>query len=94
MIVLGIISDKTRLPVKRLNFGHISAAGLYTLGKFECSGRVFISGIPRTCADLRGLGHALNGMYLVMGIDSIENIYCDFSKLQSDNGIAIKFHSF
>ena len=94
MIVLGIISDKTRLPVKRLNFGHISAAGLYTLGKFECSGKVFISGMPRTCADLRGLGHALNGMYLVMGNDSIEKIYCDFSKLQSDNGIAIKFHSF
>jgi hypothetical protein len=82
------------LPVKRLNFGHTNAGGigLHTLGKFECSGKVFISGMPRTCADLRGLGHALNGMYLVMGIDSIENIYCDFSKLQSDNGIAIQFH--
>lgn len=76
------------MPIKRLNFGHShDGSGQHTLGRFECSGKVFISGMPKSCADLRGFGHTLNGMYLVMGINSIENVFCDFSKLQNEQGL-------
>ena len=38
----GYLTDKSLLPVTRLSYGRIipGASGKYTLGKFECSGRV------------------------------------------------------
>ena len=42
----GLLTDKTRLPVKRLRFGNIGSGskGYHTLGKFKCHG---VSQVPR-----------------------------------------------
>ena len=43
-----------------------------------------IDGMPTSCADLRIIGHILNGFYLIKGAKNIETVYCDFTQLQSD----------
>ncbi len=35
--------------------------------------------IPKSCADLSYLGHSLNGLYLIMGTEHVETVFCDFS---------------
>ncbi|KAI9563595.1 Contactin-associated protein-like 2 precursor [Daphnia sinensis] len=83
----GTIIDKNILPVKRLNFGRThTGSGQHTLGRFECSGKKVVDGKPTSCADLRILGNTLSGFYLVKGINSVENVDCDFTKLQNDPG--------
>ena len=50
---IGVINDKSFLPITRLNFGRIqltSSTGIHTLGRFECIGQVSIA--PKSCADL------------------------------------------
>ncbi len=81
------MTDKTVLPVTRLNFGGTeNGAAVHTLGRFECSGKEAVSGMPRSCLDLWRMGHILSGLYSVMGTKMIENVYCDFTKTSSDNG--------
>jgi hypothetical protein len=47
---------------------------------------VAINGQPSSCADLKIIGHTLNGFYSVMGLSKMESVYCDFTKLPSDAG--------
>ncbi|XP_046459077.1 uncharacterized protein LOC124205660 [Daphnia pulex] len=47
---------------------------------------VAINGLPSSCADLKMIGHTLNGFYFVMGPAMMESVYCDFTKLPSDAG--------
>ena len=47
---------------------------------------VAINGLPSTCADLKSIGHILNGFYSVMGPAMMESVYCDFTKLPGDAG--------
>ena len=85
----GVITDKNILPITRLNFGRTQLAtssGVHTLGRFECSGQVAVTGMPKSCEDLWKIGHHLNGLYSVMGSEMVESVYCDFTKLPSDAG--------
>jgi hypothetical protein len=85
----GIITDKNVLPITRLNFGRTqlaSSTGVHTLGRFQCSGQVAVTGMPKSCEDLWKLGHSLNGLYSIMGSKMVESVYCDFTKLPSDAG--------
>ena len=89
IIYAGVITDKSVLPITRLNFGRTileNSSGVYALGRFECTGQVVINGMPSSCEDLWRIGHTLSGLYSVMGIAKVENIYCDFTKLPSDTG--------
>ena len=94
-LFLGIVTDKEVLPIKRLHFGHTSTgSGGHTLGRLECSGEIvneIVDKIPTSCADLRALGHSSSGFYLVQGTDLVETIYCDFTKLQNEEGFIIFF---
>ena len=47
---------------------------------------VAINGLPSSCADLKVIGHTLNGFYSIAGSAMMESVYCDFSKLPSDPG--------
>jgi hypothetical protein len=47
---------------------------------------VAFPGIPSSCADLKMIGHTLNGFYSVMGSSMMESVYCDFTKLPDDAG--------
>ncbi|KZS16599.1 Uncharacterized protein APZ42_017164 [Daphnia magna] len=38
-----------------------------------------IGRMPRTCADLRLIGHLKSGFYSVMGNKRLESVYCDFT---------------
>ncbi|XP_046451009.1 contactin-associated protein-like 4 [Daphnia pulex] len=83
----GVVSDKFVLPVTRLNFGGTqNAAAVHTLGRFECSGKETVSGMPRSCLDLWRIGHILSGLHSVMGTNMVESVYCDFTKIPSDAG--------
>ncbi|XP_046633654.1 uncharacterized protein LOC124313031 isoform X2 [Daphnia pulicaria] len=85
----GIITDKNVLPITRLNFGRTqlaSSTGVHTLGRFQCSGQVAVTGMPKSCEDLWKIGHSLSGLYSVMGSKMVESVYCDFTKLPSDAG--------
>jgi hypothetical protein len=85
----GIISNKNLLPVTRLNFGRTqleSSSGVHTLGPFECSGQVAVTGMPSSCEDLWRSGHTLSGLYSVMGATKIETVFCEFAKLPGDAG--------
>jgi hypothetical protein len=42
---------------------------------------VAINGLPTSCADLKMIGHTLNGIYSIAGSAMMEYVYCDFSKL-------------
>jgi hypothetical protein len=52
---------------------------------------VAFPGIPSSCADLKMIGHTLNGFYSVMGSAKMESIYCDFTKLPEDAGKCFRF---
>ena len=85
----GVITDKEILPIIRLNFGHTyvnSSSGVHTLGKFECTGQVAVTKIPSSCEDLWRIGHTLSGLYSIMGVNMVESVYCDFTKLPDDPG--------
>ncbi|XP_046462614.1 uncharacterized protein LOC124208790 isoform X1 [Daphnia pulex] len=85
----GVITDKTVLPITRLNFGRTqleTSSGVHTLGRFECTGQVTVTGMPKSCEDLWRKGHTLSGLYSVMGRAMIEAVYCDFNKLPFDSG--------
>ena len=89
MIQSGVITDKSYLPVTRLNFGRTqleSSSGVHTLGRFECTGQVSVSGMPKSCTDLWKIGHTLSGIYSVMGSAYVETVYCDFAKLPNEQG--------
>jgi hypothetical protein len=40
--------------------------------------------IPRSCADVKANGHASSGIYSIIGVKSMESVYCDFSKTAID----------
>ncbi|EFX66774.1 neurexin IV [Daphnia pulex] len=85
----GFITDKKLLPVTGLNFGRTQfeiSSGVHTLSRFQCSGQVTISGIPKSCEDLWRIGHSLNGVYSIVGSAMMESVYCDFTKLPEDPG--------
>jgi hypothetical protein len=87
--LLGVITDKSVLPITRLNFGRTqleSSSGVHTLGRFECTGQVAVNGMPRSCGDLWRIGHTLSGLYSIMGPKMVESVYCDFTKLPNDAG--------
>uniref|UniRef100_A0A0P5NX02 Neurexin IV n=1 Tax=Daphnia magna TaxID=35525 RepID=A0A0P5NX02_9CRUS len=44
-----------------------------------------INQMPTSCEDLREIGHTLNGLYSVMGMKSVESVYCDFSNATNDS---------
>ncbi len=44
------------------------------------------SKIPRSCADLKNLGHVSSGLFSVMGAKSVEMVFCDFCKQSTDPG--------
>ncbi|XP_046638029.1 uncharacterized protein LOC124316246 isoform X2 [Daphnia pulicaria] len=83
----GVITDKTVLPISRLNFGRTqleTSSGVHTLGRLVCTGLVTLTGLPKSCKDLWLIGHTLNGFYSVMGSAKMESVYCDFTKLPDD----------
>ena len=43
--------------------------------------------MPTSCADLWRIGHTLSGLYSVKGVQMVESVYCDFSKLPNEAGI-------
>jgi hypothetical protein len=45
--------------------------------------------MPKSCADLKGIGHTLfsSGLYPVLGQKLVEMVYCDFDKSPNSNGI-------
>ena len=91
-LIKGIISDKSFLPITRLNFGRTQLAssfGVHTLGRFECTGQVDVVGMPKSCADMWRIGHTLSGLYSVMGAIQVESVYCDFNKLPTDSGMSV-----
>nr|CAH0110956.1 unnamed protein product [Daphnia galeata] len=85
----GVITDKEILPISRLNFGRTpleTSSGIHTLGRYECTGKVAIVGMPTSCEDLWRIGHSLSGLYLVLEGEIVKNVYCNFTKLPSDAG--------
>jgi hypothetical protein len=81
------LPTKNVLPVTRLNFGRTqleTSSGVHTLGRLVCT--VTFSGLPKSCQDLWLIGHTLNGFYSVMGSAKMESVYCDFTKLDGDEG--------
>jgi hypothetical protein len=93
MVSTGTITDKNVLPITRLNFGRTqleTSSGVHTLGRFECTGQVAVSGMPSSCQDLWSTGHILSGLYSVVGTSMVESVYCDFTKLPSDSGMQIQ----
>ncbi len=96
MCSTGVITDKTVLPITRLNFGRTqleSSSGVHTLGRLECTGQMAVNGIPKSCQDLWRIGYTLSGMYNVMGTTMVESVYCDFTKLPNDSGINVLIDS-
>ena len=48
--------------------------------------------MPTSCAELRYFGQTINGLYLIMGTDKVETVFCDFSVLPSDPS-KLNFHT-
>ncbi len=42
--------------------------------------------IPRSCADLRDMGHTSSGIYSILGAKFMESVFCDFCKAPTDPG--------
>jgi hypothetical protein len=86
-LIEGIITDKSLLPIIRINYGatiYPLSFSQYTVGRFECSGHssADISKLPTSCEDLSQLGHILNGFYPIKQVNGrkIKMVYCDFNQ--------------
>ena len=42
--------------------------------------------MPKSCEDLKKIGHKKSGLYPVMGTKTVDNVYCDFTKSINDAG--------
>ena len=85
----GYITNKSLLPITRVNFGRLLTAlssGHYRLGRLECTGFVAFEGMPGSCEDLKRIGHQFSGFYTVKVNSKVQTIYCDMSKLPGDEG--------
>ncbi len=69
-----------------------TAAATYSVPISNNPSAVAINGLPSSCADLKIIGHTLNGFYSVMGSAKMESVYCDFTKLPGDAGKYFTFH--
>ena len=84
----GLVTDKTLLPVTRLNFGRIltpPASGQHTLGRMQCFGRL-VSAESRpsgSCEDLWRAGQTLSGLYPIQRPSSggVETVFCDMTQV-------------
>jgi hypothetical protein len=63
-----------------------TSTGIHTLGRFECSGSMPFNDLPTSCKDLLFSGHTLKGFYSVIGFEMMETVYCDFVKLNENEG--------
>jgi hypothetical protein len=50
-----------------------------------------VNKIPTSCADLRALGHASSGFYFIQGVQKIETVHCEFTKLLTEAGLTEKY---
>jgi hypothetical protein len=69
-----------------------TAAATYSVPINNNPSAVAINGLPSSCADLREIGHIWSGIFSVMGLAKMESVYCDFTKLPSDEGKYFTFH--
>ena len=53
--------------------------------------QVQTTGLPKSCINLRSMGHVNNGIYLIMGANSIDTVFCDFTQAQSSSSKSINF---
>lgn len=86
----GWITNKTALPVTKLNFGRTKSSmssGEHRLGLLECSGLETSSPVPSSCEDLKIHGHMLSGIYTVKTEEGLRNVFCNMAKLPGDQGI-------
>ena len=37
------------------------------------------SNMPKSCADLKIMGHTSSGIFLIKGVKTVETVFCDFS---------------
>ena len=89
MFIEGVITVKEFLPITHLNFGGTGwplSHGNHTLGKFNCSGIQEYDQMPRSCDDLKRIGHTLSGFFYVKGVQQIRLVYCKFSKNTTISG--------
>jgi hypothetical protein len=54
-----------------------TAAATYSVPSSNNPSAVAINGLPSSCADLKLIGHTLNGFYFVMGSAKMESVFCD-----------------
>lgn len=47
--------------------------------KLESMSPSSIGKMPTSCVDLKQIGHVKSGLYSVMGNNSVQNVYCDFT---------------
>ena len=40
--------------------------------------------MPKSCADVRFFGQTVTGLYLIMGTEKVETVFCDFTLIPSD----------
>jgi hypothetical protein len=77
------LTCSTRYP--RLNFGRTqleTSSGVHTLSRFECTGTGSFTGLlPKSCQDLRLIGHTPNEFYSIKGAKMMESVFCDLTAL-------------
>ena len=40
--------------------------------------------LPKSCVDLKIMGHSLSGMFLIKGVKTVETVFCDFTLASTD----------
>jgi hypothetical protein len=40
--------------------------------------------LPKSCVDLKIMGHTLSGMFLIKGVKTVETVFCDFTLATTD----------
>ena len=67
-----INTDKEILPITRLNFGRTQqsySSGVHTLGRFECTGQVAVTGMPTANVMCRSLEDRTYSEWIVICVN-------------------------
>jgi hypothetical protein len=56
------------------------------IGYSEVKNKPTYFGMPTSCDNLKGAGHISSGFYSIKGSAMMESVFCDFTKLPSDEG--------
>ena len=88
-LAMQVLNDKSKwIEFETYSLMALVFSGFQSvIGYAEVKPKPTYFGIPTSCTNLKAAGHTSSGLYSVAANSKVQNVFCDFTKSQSDPGI-------